>query len=153
MSNTYTQLHIQIVFAVKYRKNLISNSWKEELYKYMSGIIEHKQHKLLCINGVQDHIHILIGLRPHQALSDLVRDIKRSSSLWINEHKIQQGKFAWQEGFGAFSYSKSHVPNVIRYIQNQEEHHQKQTFLDEYKVFLEKFEIDYDEHFLFKELE
>lgn len=153
MSNTYTQLHIQIVFAVKFRKHLINPLWKTELYKYISGIIEHKQHKLLCINGMPDHIHILIGLRPHQSLSDLVRDIKRSSSLWINENKYSTGNFTWQEGFGAFSYSKSHVPNVIRYIQNQEEHHKKQTFIEEYKHFLEKFEIEFDERYIFRELE
>ncbi len=153
MSNTYTQLHIQIVFAVKYRKHQINQLWKTELYKYISGIIEHQQHKILCINGMPDHIHILIGLRPNKALSDLVRDIKRSSSLWINENHKVQGRFEWQEGFGAFSYSKSHVPNVIKYIENQEEHHRQQTFLEEYKSFLEKFEVDFDERFIFKELE
>ena len=153
MSNTYTQLHVQIVFAVKYRKNLVSKSWKEELYKYMSGIIEHKQHKLLCINGVEDHIHILIGLRPHQALSDLVRDIKSNSTKFINENKWVKGKFSWQEGFGAFSYSKSHISNVINYILNQEEHHKTKTFKVEYLDFLEKFEIEYNEKYLFEWIE
>ncbi|WP_339815991.1 transposase [uncultured Imperialibacter sp.] len=108
---------------------------------------------MLAINGVEDHIHILIGMRPTQSLSDLLQDIKSGSSKWINDNKLTKRKFAWQEGYGAFSYSKSHVPNVIRYIHNQEEHHRKKSFLEEYEEFLKKFEVDYDRRYIFKEPE
>ena len=130
---------------------MISNSWKEELYKYISGIISQQKHKLIIINGVQDHVHILIGYRPHQALSDLLQDIKGSSSKWINENKLTNSKFAWQEGYGAFSYSYSHLKRVINYIKNQESHHKKTAFMDEYKAFLEAFKVEYDERYILKE--
>lgn len=151
MGNNYTQIHLQLVFAVKYRAALIEDTWKEDLYRYISGIIEQQRHKLIIINGVKDHIHILIGLRPHQSLSELMQDIKGSSSKWINENKLARKRFAWQEGYGAFSYSRSHLPNVIRYIQNQEEHHRKTKFTDEYRAFLKAFEVDYDERYILKE--
>ncbi|MEQ8416274.1 MAG: IS200/IS605 family transposase [Imperialibacter sp.] len=153
MPNTYTQIHLQIVFAVKYRQGLIEKAWKDDLYKYITGTIQSYDHKMLAINGVEDHIHILIGMRPTQSLSDLLQDIKSGSSKWINDNKLTKRKFAWQEGYGAFSYSKSHVPNVIRYIHNQEEHHRKKTFLEEYEEFLKKFEVDYDRRYIFKEPE
>jgi len=152
MANTYTQIHLQFVFAVKHRRSLILEHWKKELYLYISGIIEKQGHKLLAINGVEDHIHILIGMRPNQSVSDLLQDIKRSSSLWINQKGFVNGKFEWQEGYGAFSYSKSHVPAVIRYIENQEAHHRKKSLREEYLHFLQKFEIEYDERFIFAEL-
>lgn len=152
MPNTYTQIHIQFVFAVKYRHGLIHSSWKDELYQYITGIVHNNRHKLICINGMPDHIHILIGIRPHQSISDLMQDVKGGSSKWINDKKFLKGKFEWQQGYGAFSYSKSHVKNVVNYIQNQEQHHQKKTFLEEYVDFLEKFEVDYEEQFLFKDL-
>ncbi len=153
MANTYTQLHIQFVFAVKYRAALISKEWKGELHKYITGIFQHNDHKMLQINSMPDHTHILIGMRPAQSISSLVQNVKTESSKWIKEQKFCAVPFAWQEGYGAFSYSKSHVHEVIRYIQNQEVHHKKQNFLDEYRQFLKAFEIEYDEQYIFKELE
>ena len=152
MSNTYTQIHIQFVFAVKYRNGLIHSSFKQELYQYISGIIKANNHKLLAINGMSDHLHILVGMRPSQSVSDLIQNIKSNSSKWINEKKFLKVKFEWQEGYGAFSYSKSHVQNVIRYIQNQEEKHKVKSFNEEYLDFLNAFEIDYDERYVFKDL-
>lgn len=152
MPNTYTQVHLQFVFAVKHRANVINKVWKDELYKYITSIIQANNHKLLAINGMPDHIHILVGMRPDQSVSNLLQDIKRSSSKWINEKGFTTAKFEWQEGYGAFSYSKSHVKNVINYINNQEEHHRKKTFREEYIEFLEKFEIEYNEKYIFHEL-
>lgn len=151
MPNTYTQLYVQFVFAVKYRAAVINASWKDELYKYITGIVQKQKHKLISINGMPDHIHILVGLHPFQSISGLLQDIKGSSSKWINEKGFIKGKFEWQEGYGAFSYSKSHLKNVIRYIENQEEHHTKKSFREEYVEFLIENEIDYDERFIFKE--
>ncbi len=151
MPNTYTQIHIQFVFVVKFRRALIEDSYKQELYQYITGIVQNYGHKMLAINGVSDHIHIFIGMRPTQSMSDLMQDVKGSSSKWINEKKFLKVKFEWQEGYGAFSYSKSHVQNVINYIHNQEKHHAKQTFRDEYLEFLKKFDIEYDERYIFKE--
>ena len=152
MANTYTQIHIHFVFAVKFRDGIISPQWKETLYKYITGTIHNNNHKLLAINGTSDHIHILIGLRPSQSISDLMKDVKQSSSKWINENKLVKGHFEWQEGYGAFSHSKSQINKVINYIENQELHHKKLTFKEEYLDFLKKFEVDYDEKFVFKEL-
>ena len=151
MSNTYTQVHLQFVFAVKYREALIHSAWEKELYKYITGIIQHHQHKMICINGMPDHVHILVGMRPTQSVSELLQDIKGSSSKWINEQKLVKGRFEWQQGYGAFSYGKSQVKDVIRYIENQKEHHKKQSFKEEYITFLRKFEIEYDERFIFKD--
>ncbi len=153
MANTYTQIHIQSIFAVKNRSSLIQTEWKDELYKYITGIIQKHEHKLLAINGMPDHLHVFFGMRPAQSLSDLMQDIKGSSSKWINERGFVRGRFEWQAGYGAFSYSKSQVPNVISYIENQEIHHQKKTFLKEYVEFLKKFEVDYDERYLFQKLD
>jgi putative transposase len=153
MANTYTQLHIQFVFAVKYRSALISKEWKNELHKYITGIIQQNDHKMLQINSMPDQIHIFIGMRPIQSVSSLMQNVKTESSKWIKDKKFCAVPFAWQEGYGAFSYSKSHVQNVIRYIQNQEVHHKKQTFLEEYRQFLKAFDIEYDEQYIFKELE
>lgn len=153
MANTYTQIHMQFVFAVKYRLALIQPSWKDRLYQYITGIIQNNEHKMLQINGMPDHIHIFIGMRPNQAISSLIQNVKTESSKWIKENNFCNSAFAWQEGYGAFSYSKSHVPDVIRYIQNQEAHHKKITFLDEYRKILKVFEIEYDEQYLFKEPE
>ena len=151
MANTYTQIHLQFVFVVKFRKALIDKSFKEELYQYITGIVQSYGHKMLAINGVEDHVHVFVGMRPTQSISDLMQDIKGSSSKWINEKKFLKVKFEWQEGYGAFSYSKSHVQNVINYVNNQEKHHAKQTFRDEYLDFLKKFDIEYDERYIFKE--
>lgn len=152
MANTYTQLHIQFIFAVKYRVGLIQSSWKESLHKYITGIFQKNKHKMLQLNSMPDHIHILIGLHPEQAISSIIQNVKSESSKWINNQKLTAGKFAWQDGYGAFAYSKSHLPQVIRYIQQQEQHHRKQTFIQEYKSFLEAFGIEYDERYIFKEL-
>jgi putative transposase len=150
MANTYHQIHIQSIFAVKKRTGLIQKEWEDELYKYITGIIQTHDHKLLAINGMPDHLHVFFGMRPTQSLSDLMQDVKGSSSKWINEKKFIKEKFEWQEGYGAFSYSKSQVSTVIAYVQNQEAHHRKITFLDEYKMYLIKFEVDYDERYIFK---
>ena len=151
MANTYTQIHIQFVFAPKFRAALIQPAWEDELYKYITGIVQNNKHKMLCINGMPDHVHMLLGFRPPQSMSDLMQDVKASSSKWINSKKLTPGRFEWQAGYGAFSYSKSEIPNVIAYIQNQKIHHHKISFLKEYKSILEQFQIEYDEKYIFKE--
>lgn len=151
MANSYTQIHIQFVFAVKYREALLQKEWREDLHKYITGIFQHNQHKVLQINSMADHIHILIGLRPHQSISTLIQNIKTESSKWINAQKLCQRPFNWQEGYGAFSYSKDQVPDVIRYIRDQENHHRKETFAEEYKKLLQFFEVEFDEKYVFKE--
>ncbi len=153
MANTYTQIHIQTVFTVQNRDCIIKKAWKDELYKYISGIIQNHGHKVLAINGMPDHIHIFFGMRPTQSLSDLMQDIKGDSSKWIKQKGFVKVRFAWQEGYGAFSYSKSHVDSVIDYIKNQDIHHRKKTFIEEYHDFLEKFEVDYDERYVFEPVE
>ena len=119
MANTYTQIHVHLVFAVQNRLSLIDESWADNLYKYITSIIQNNNHKVLAIGGMPDHLHLLIGLRPDESLSHLVQEIKRDSSLWINEKRYVNGKFSWQEGYGAFSYSKSQLLNVTNYILNQ----------------------------------
>jgi len=153
MANTYTQLYIHIVFTVKNRESIIPQKNKEELQKYITGIIQNRSHKLIAINTMPDHVHILIGYKPSQSLPDLIRDIKANSSKFINEKRWLMGRFNWQEGYGAFSYSRSNIDNVIKYINNQEEHHKKSSFKDEYLKLLKKFEIDYDEQYLFNWIE
>jgi putative transposase len=153
MANTFSQLYVQVVFAVKNIESLIHKNNREELQKYISGIIENRNAKLLAIYCMPNHTHILIGLKPSVLLSDLVRDIKAGSSKFINEKRWIKGKFNWQEGFGAFSYSHSQIGNVIRYINKQETHHQKKSFKVEYLDFLQKFEIDYDDKYLFEWIE
>jgi REP element-mobilizing transposase RayT len=152
MANTYTQIYIQIVFAVQGRQNLIRPERKEELQKYITGIVTRQGQKLIAIHCMPDHTHLLVGLKPNMALSDLVGDIKTGSTNHINENHWVLGRFAWQEGFGAFSYGHSQISTVIRYIRNQEEHHARKTFRDEYLRFLKRFEIDHDERFIFKEI-
>ena len=149
MANTYTQIYLQIVFSVKGRQNLIHKNWKDELHKYICGVVNGKDQKVYAIGGVADHIHILVSIKPTILISDLVRDIKANSSKWINENHYIIGKFQWQDGFGAFSYSQSHLDNVIAYIKNQELHHQNKTFKDEYIELLNKFNIEFDEKYLF----
>ena len=149
MPNTFTQLYIQFVFAVKGRESLIQNYWKDELYKYITGIVQNKKSKMLAINGMSDHIHIFIGYKPSISIPDLIKDIKLASGLWINNNKYTKQKFNWQEGYGAFSYSQSHIDNVCQYIANQELHHKKKTFKEEYIEFLGNFKIEYDEKYLF----
>ena len=150
MANTFTQIHIQAVFAVKNRKALIHESWKDRLYKYIIAIIQKHGHKVLSIGGPSDHINILFGFRPTQALSNLMQEVKRDSSEWINKERLVAGRFSWQEGYGAFSYSKSQIPRVANYIETQEQHHKKRTFLNEYKKTLKDFDIEYDERYIFK---
>lgn len=151
MANTYTQLYFHVVFAVKGRRNHIAKSWKDELYKYISGIISNKNQKLMIINGIPNHVHLLIGTKPNCNLSDLIRDIKANSSRWINEKKLIKGKFEWQTGFGAFTVSQSGVNNVINYIKNQEKHHSKKSFKEEYIDFLKAYQIDYKSEYIFKD--
>lgn len=153
MANTYTQIYIQYVFAVQNRVSLIGKTWKDELYKYMTGIITKQEHKLLSIGGMPDHVHALISMNPKQAPSDLMHDIKRSSSIWINNNRFVVGKFSWQEGFGAFSYGQSQISKVANYIENQENHHKKSTFREEYLALLKAFNIEYDERYIYKEIE
>ncbi len=153
MAGTYSQIYIQIVFAVQGRKNLIQKPWATELHKYMAGIITNKKQKSIIVNGVADHIHIFVGLKPSMAICDLVRDVKNNSSNFINQHNWVDGQFSWQEGYGAFSYSHSHIDRVYNYILNQEEHHKHTTFKDEYYDFLEKFNIEYHETYLFEWLD
>jgi REP-associated tyrosine transposase len=150
MPGTFSQVYIQIVFAVKGRENLIHNSWRTDLHKYISGIIKGKNQKPIIVNGMADHIHTFVGLRPAMAISDLARDIKNNSSNFINDQKFVKGKFSWQEGYSAFSYSHSDIGKVYDYILNQEKHHEKKTFKEEYLDFLKKFEVDYNEKYLFE---
>ncbi len=150
MANTYTQIYIQIVFAVKGRQNLISRENREELHRYITGIVSNRKQKLFAVFAMPDHIHLLISINPNVSVSDLVRDIKAGTSKFINEKKWINGKFNWQEGYGAFSYSRSSVDSVIKYILNQEEHHSKKTFREEYLEFMEKFEIAYDPKYVFE---
>jgi len=150
MANTYSQIYIQIVFAVKNRNALINSSWEEKLYQYITGIVKNKEQKLIAINGVADHIHIFIGLKPTCCLSDLVREVKKASTVFINDNKLSKYKFNWQAGFGAFSYSKSHIDAVYNYVMNQKAHHKKRTFKEEYLDFLKKYEISYEEKYLFE---
>jgi len=153
MSSTYSQIYIQIVFAVKGRQSLIQHSWEEELYKYITGIVQNKGQKMLAINGMPNHVHILISMKPSCNLSDLVREIKKASNSFINEKKFCQFKFEWQEGYGAFSYSHSALDKVINYIANKKEHHRKKSFQEEYVDFLKKFEVEYKEEYLFEWIE
>ncbi|MDG4951265.1 IS200/IS605 family transposase [Weeksellaceae bacterium KMM 9724] len=150
---TFSQIYIQVVFAVKGRNSLIKSDWEEELFKYITGIIQNKGQKMLAINGMPDHIHFLIGMKPSCCLSDLVREIKKSSNLFINDNGFSKYKFEWQEGYGAFSYSHSALDNVIKYINNQKEHHRTKTFKEEYKDFLVKFKVEYKDEYLFKWIE
>lgn len=153
MASTFSQIYIQVVFAVKGRESLIQPKWEEELFKYITGIVKNKEQKMLAINGMPDHIHFLIGMKPSCCLSDLVREIKKSSNEFINEKKFSNNKFSWQEGYGAFSYSHSALDNVIKYVLNQKEHHKKQSFREEYMDFLSKFQIEFKDEYLFEWVE
>ncbi len=153
MANTYTQMHIQAVFAVQNRDCIISKAWQEDLYKYITGILQNYDHKMLAINGMPDHVHLFFGMRPTQSLSDLMQKVKGDSSKWINQNRLTRGRFSWQEGYSGFAYSKSHVDKVIDYVRNQQEHHRTRTFIEEYRLLLEKFEVDFDERYIFKAVE
>jgi REP element-mobilizing transposase RayT len=149
MPSTYSQIYIQIVFAVKYRQSLICPYWEDSLYKYISGVIKQKEQKLISINGMPDHLHLFIGMKPTCILSDLVREVKKSSTKFVNDNKLSSYPFNWQEGFGAFSYSHSQIEYVAKYILNQKEHHKKQSFKSEYIELLNKFNIEYKSEYLF----
>lgn len=153
MAGTFSQVYIQVVFAVKGRENLIQKSWKEELNKYIAGIIDAKNQKSIIVNGVSDHIHCFIGLKPSMLISDLVRDIKNNSSKFVNEKRFVVGKFQWQEGYGVFSYAHSQIDQVYNYILNQEDHHRTKTFKEEYQEFLNKFQIEHKPEYLFEWIE
>ena len=149
MANTYTQVYIQFVFVVKFRAAVIQDEWKDELYKYITGIVQNHRHKMIRINGMPDHIHLLVGMKPYQSMSDLMKFVKGESSEWINKKGFTKNKFAWQSGFGAFSYTQAALPNVVNYIINQEEHHRQINFLEEYKELLEMYEVEHDDRYVF----
>ena len=153
MPGTFSQIYIQVVFAVKRRENLLQKPRRDEVFKYMPGIIKEKNQKPIIVNGVTDQVHLFIGLKPVMSLSDLIRDVKNNTTNFINDKKFLNTKFSWQEGYGAFSYSHSQLDTVYQYILNQEEHHKKKTFKAEYLELLEKFEIEYDEKYLFDWIE
>ena len=153
MANTFSQIYVQIVFAVSGRESLIKPGFKEELYKYIAGIVRNHQQKLIAINGMPDHVHLLVGLRPAMALADLVREVKADSTNLINRKKLVHGRFSWQEGYGAFSYGHSQLDTIVRYIQNQEKHHQRRSFKAEYLTLLRKFDIAFEEKYVFKFIE
>ena len=150
MANTYTQIYIHVVFAVEGRQSLIQPEHNNELQKYITGIVFGQKQKLIAINNMPDHLHLLVGIKPDMALSDLVRDVKAGSSKFINEQHWVMGRFSWQDGFGAFSYSRSQLGMVIRYIENQQKHHAKKSFREEYITLLEKFGVEYDPQYIFK---
>ena len=152
MPNTYTQIYIQFVFAVHSRDNLISAEWRDELYHYIAGIVRKRQNLVLAIGGVENHIHMLVGMNPVASPSALMADVKRSSSKWINDKGLTPGHFAWQEGFGAFSYAQSQIDKVKRYIGNQEEHHRRKTFREEYIAFLRAYGVQYDEKYILRDV-
>ncbi|RZL29860.1 MAG: IS200/IS605 family transposase, partial [Pedobacter sp.] len=149
MAGTFSQIYIQYVFAVKGRQNLLQKPWRDEVFRYMAGIIKEKGQKPIIVNGVADHVHVFVGIKPSMNISDLIRDVKNNSSKFINEQGWLKGKFSWQEGYGAFSYAHSQIENVYQYITNQEEHHRTKTFKEEYLEFLKKFEIEHNEKYLF----
>ena len=153
MANTYTQIHIQVIVAVKFRAAVIMPAWKERLHQYITGIVQNNTHKMLSINSMPDHLHLFFGFRPTQSLSELMRLVKGESSEWINKQGFTPSIFRWQEGYGAFSYARSQVKTVAQYVEDQEIHHHQKTFIEEYQNFLRKFEIEYDERYIFKPLE
>jgi len=150
MANTYTQIYIHVVFAVERRQNLIQPEHNDELQKYIAGILSAQKQKLIAINNMPDHMHLLIGLRPNSSLSELVGDVKTGSSNFINRKRWVAGRFSWQEGFGVFSHSRSQLDDAAGYIKNQQKHHARKTFREEYVQLLEKFEVDYDPKYIFK---
>lgn len=150
MTNTYTQIHLHFIFTPKFKASLIHPSWEADLYKYITGITKNDGHKMLAINGTSDHVHMLVGFESTQSIAAFMRDVKANSSRWINKNKFCKSRFEWQAGYGGFSYGKDKVDNVIQYIHNQKEHHEKIGFIDEYKLFLKKFGVCYKEEYLFK---
>lgn len=152
MANTYTSLYTHVILVVKFRKSLIDTSWQDELHKYICGIISNRGNKVFSIGGMPDHLHIFLDVNPVESLSDLMRDIKSCSTKWINKKKFNESKFQWQAGFAAFSYAKSQLHTVANYVENQEAHHKKKSVQKEVKQFLERFEVNYNEKYLFKDV-
>lgn len=152
MPNTYTQLYIHCVFAVKYREAAIEAGWEERLQKYITGILQNNGHKLLAINSMPDHLHFFVGLNPNQSISEMMKLAKGDSSEFINKEKFTKRKFQWQDGYGAFSNSRSQIDSVVKYILNQKQHHAKKTFRDEYLDMLKDYAVDYDEKYIFHDL-
>jgi putative transposase len=153
MANTFSQIYLQFVFAVKHRQSLIAREYKEELHKYVTGLVQNRKAKMLAVHCMPDHIHLFVGLKPVVLISDFVKEIKVESNEFINNKNWIKGKFSWQEGYGVFSYSHSHIDAVVKYVLNQEKHHQKKTFKQEYHQLLEKFEIPFEEKYLFDFIE
>ena len=153
MANTYTQIHLHLVFAVQNREGLIRKEWRHELFRYLTGIIQNHGHKVLAINGMSDHVHILIGMRPTQSLSDLMQDVKGDSSKWINQKGFINSRFSWQSGYGAFSLDKAQVDTIIEYIKNQDLHHRKKSFQGEYLDLLREFGVEFDIRYVFHSIE
>ena len=151
MANSYTQLYIQIIFAVKYREALLKKEWRKELFQYITAIVQNHRHKMMIINGVEDHVHMFVSMNPSQSVSELVREVKRSSAVWLKENKYKKSRFQWQKGYGAFSYSQSQTERVINYIKKQEEHHKKISLQEEYKDFLKSYEVSFRDEFLLQE--
>lgn len=149
MPNTFSQIYLQFVFAVKHRQSLIPAAHKEELHKYITGLVQNRKAKMLAIHCMPDHAHVFVGFKPTILIADFVKEIKVESNEFINDKKWVATKFSWQEGYGVFSYSHSHIDNVVKYVLNQEQHHRKKTFRQEYVDFLQKFEIPFEERFLF----
>ena len=152
MSNTFTQLYIHFVFAVKYRKAIIEESWEDRLQKYITGVVQKNEHKLLAINNMPDHLHLFVGLNPKQSISDLMRLVKGDSSEFINKEGLTKRKFHWQDGYGAFSNSRTQIDGVVKYILNQKQHHAKITFREEYLEILQHYAVEYDEQYIFQDL-
>ena len=152
MANTYIQIYLHLVFAVQDRYSLIHSTWQNELYQYVTGIVQNNKHKLIAINGTANHLHVLIGYKPHQLIPDLLKDMKGSSSRWINQKGFTQWNFSWQPGYSALSYSHSQIDHVVKYIKNQEEHHKKRTFRDEYIKLLERFNIEHNEQYILRDI-
>lgn len=149
MPNTFSQIYLQFVFAVKHRQNLIPAAHKEELHKYITGLVQNRKAKMLAVHCMPDHTHLFVGFKPTVLIADFVKEIKVESNEFINDKKWMNSKFSWQEGYGVFSYSHSHIDSVVKYVLNQEQHHRKKTFRQEYVDFLQKFEIPFEERFLF----
>ena len=152
MANTFTQIYLHLVFAVQNRISLIQPEWKDEIYKYITGIVRNNNHKLIAINGMPSHLHIAIGYKPHQLVSGLLQDIKGDSSKWINQKNLVRGHFSWQAGYGAFSFSHSHIDAVVKYIVNQEKHHKKQSFREEYIEMLKKYNVPFDDKYILTDI-
>ncbi|MBK8243867.1 MAG: IS200/IS605 family transposase [Saprospiraceae bacterium] len=152
MANTYSQIYVQIVFAVKYRKALLDKAWRSQVFGVMGNLINETNCKTIIVNGVEDHVHCFVGLKPAISVSELMKIVKAKSSKYINDHSLTRERFEWQTGFGVFSYSQIDIERVFKYIQNQEEHHRSKKFKEEYLELLKEYQVEYDEQYLFEDL-